>query len=91
MNLFAEQSVEITNALGLHIGPSAIVAKTAISFHSRITIISGANAVDARSAVALVGLGAKVGTRLKICAEGPDAEAAVKAIAAVIRSKFGEQ
>lgn len=47
--------------------------------------------MNARSIVALTMLGAGVGTRLTIRAEGPDAESAVKAIAALFEGKFGEE
>jgi phosphocarrier protein len=86
----AEQAVEITNALGLHVRPGAMVAKTAISFLSNITITRGTDVVDARSSIALTALGAGIGSRLTIRAEGPDAGAAVKAIAALFNAKFGE-
>ena len=91
MSPVAEQAVEVKNALGLHIGPAGMVAKTAIGFRSNITITCGKDAVNARSMVALTTLGAGIGTWLKIRAEGPDAEAAVKAIAALFNGKFGEE
>ena len=67
-----------------------MVAKTAIQFRSYITIARGTDVANARSPVALTTLGAGIGTRLKIRAEGPDADDAVKAIAALFNGKFGE-
>jgi len=91
MSLVAEEAVEITNAQGLHVRPAAMVAKAAISFLSNITIVRGTDVVNARSSVALTTLGAGIGTRLTIRAEGPDADAAVNAVAALFRGKFGEE
>ncbi len=91
MSQVAEEAVEITNAQGLHVRPSAMVAKAAISFLSNITITRGTDVVNARSSVALTTLGAGIGTRLTIRAEGPDADAAVNAVAALFRGKFGEE
>jgi len=89
-NSVAEQVVEVKNAFGIHIRPAGIIAKTAISFRSKIAIIRGNEVVNARSIVALTTLGAGLGTRLTIRADGPDAEAAVKAVVALFESKFGE-
>jgi phosphotransferase system HPr (HPr) family protein len=82
--------VEITNTLGLHIRPAGVLSKTALSFRSRISVALGADVADARSIVGLVALGAGLGARLTIRAEGPDAEAAVAAIRGLIEGKFGE-
>jgi phosphocarrier protein HPr len=90
-NSVAERTVEVTNAFGLHIRPAGMAAKTAISFRSKISIIRGNDVTNARSIVALTTLGAGLGTRLTIRAEGPDADAAVKAIAALFENNFGEE
>jgi PTS hybrid protein len=90
MDNVAEAMVEIRNKLGLHIHPSDLLAKTAVRFLSRITIERGEDIADARSIVDLTALGAGIGTRLKIRAQGPDAEAALAAIVKLIEGKFGE-
>jgi phosphotransferase system HPr (HPr) family protein len=86
----AEATVTIANALGLHIHPAELIAKTAFSFLSKVTITRGKDVVSARSAVALTTLGAAMGERLTIRAEGRDAEAAVSALVALFESGFGE-
>jgi phosphotransferase system HPr (HPr) family protein len=90
MDNVASAIVEIRNQLGLHIHPSDLVAKTAVRFLSRVTIACDGNIADARSVVGLTALGAGLGARLTIRAEGPDAEAAVAAIRGLIEGKFGE-
>ena len=86
----AEAAVEVKNALGIHIRPAGMIAKTAISFRSKISIIRAGEVVSARSIVALTTRGAGLGTRLTIRAEGADAEDAVQALAALFEGKFGE-
>jgi phosphocarrier protein HPr len=86
----ASANVEVRNKLGLHIHPSDLVAKTALHFLSRVTIESGRDIADARSIVELTALGAVHGTQLTIRAEGPDAEAAVKALVELFERRFGE-
>jgi len=87
----AEGTVEIKNQLGLHVRSSALLAKTAIKFLSHITIAYGDNRVSARSAVALTMLGARVGTRLTVTAEGPDAADALRAVQTLFEEGFGEE
>ncbi|MGO9060290.1 MAG: HPr family phosphocarrier protein [Candidatus Binataceae bacterium] len=89
MNI-AEGTVEVRNRLGLHIRPSTMVAKAAIKYLSTITIARGNKHASARSATSLEMLKARVGTHLKIRAEGPDAKDALKAVLALFERKFGE-
>jgi phosphocarrier protein HPr len=87
----AEAIVEIRNQLGLHLHPADLIAKTALHYLSRITITLGDEVANARSIVALTGLGAGIGTRVSIRAEGSDAESAVTAIVTLFEGKFGEE
>jgi phosphocarrier protein HPr len=86
----AEAQVEVKNALGIHIRPAGMIAKAAISFRSTIAIIRGKEEANARSIVALTTMGAGMGTRLTIRAEGADAESAVRVIGQLFEGKFGE-
>jgi phosphotransferase system HPr (HPr) family protein len=87
----AEATIEITNKRGIHVHPSEEIAKIALHFLSKISIISGHDIANARSVISLTGLGAGFGARIRIHAEGPDADAAVHAIAALFATKFGEE
>ena len=60
----AEGTVEVKNRLGLHMGPTTMVAKTAIKYLSTITIARGNKQASARSASSLERLKAKAGTHL---------------------------
>lgn len=87
----AEGTVEIKNKSGLHVRTAAMMAKVAIRFLSNITIADSKATVNARSAVGLMSLGARIGTRLQIKAVGPDAQDALAAIRKLINEKFGDQ
>jgi phosphocarrier protein HPr len=89
-NRVARATVEVRNGSGLHLRPAALISKAAISFRSKISIIRGKQVANARSIVGLTTLGASLGTGLTIEAEGPDAESAVRAIAALFDGGFGE-
>jgi len=86
----AEGIVEVKNRFGLHVRTSSMVAKTALQFLSNITLSLGDHCVSARSVIHMTTMGAGVGTLLKVRAEGPDAEIALKAVRALFDDKFGE-
>ena len=83
-------TVVLTNRMGLHARPSTQIATTSSRFHSDVTITKDDMAVDAKSVLELLMLAAECGSELTISADGDDAGAAVKAIAALVESRFGE-
>lgn len=86
-----EKEVVIKNPLGLHVRPSAALAQAAGRFRSKIEIQRDGLKVNAKSSLDLLTLAAIQGVRLKIRAEGDDAEAALQAVVALIESGFGEE
>lgn len=80
------RSLVLTNKLGLHARPAAVVARKASEFEAAVTI----NGVDAASVLALMALGLVGGAEIELTASGPQAEAAIEAVAAEIESGFGE-
>lgn len=81
------RTLTLTNALGLHARPAAIVARKASEFDAQVTI----NGVDAASVLALMALGLTGGAEVQLSATGAQADAAVAAIADEIESGFGEE
>ena len=77
-------------AHGIHARPAASLANLAKSFAAEIAIMSGGKRVNARSPIALMGLGLTRGAAVTAIAKGSDAEAALAAIAALIESGMGE-
>ena len=87
----AEGTVEIKNKLGLHLRAATLLVKTAGKFSSAITLTRGKDRASARSVIGLMTLGAGIGTKLRVKAEGADAEQALKAVEALFNDKFGEE
>jgi len=87
----AEAAVQIKNRLGLHLRAATTLAQTAARFKSSITVGRGENQVSARSVTALIMLGAGKGTKLRLKAEGEDAQAAVAELAQLFSDGFGEE
>ena len=85
-----ETTVEVKNRLGLHLRAAATLAETAGRFKSNVTLGRGKNQVSARSVTGLMMLGAGIGTKLKLHAEGEDAREAVAAIRQLFEARFGE-
>ena len=77
-------------AHGIHARPAAALANLAKSFAAEMAIMSGGKRANARSPVALMGLGLTKDAVVTAIAKGSDAEAALAAIAALIESGMGE-
>ena len=88
--LMAERSVKIVNKLGIHARPAAEIVKTAAKFGSNITIVRDDLEVNGKSIMGVMMLAAEQGAMIDLRADGPDAEAALDALAAVIADGFGE-
>lgn len=86
-----ETEVEIKNADGLHMRPAMQFVDIANRFDCSITVSSGEITVDGRSIMEMSMLAATVGTKLKIKAEGDDAEQLIEALRELVEEKmFGE-
>ena len=86
-----ERTVKIVNQNGLHARPAAEIVKTASRFQSDITLVRDDLEVNGKSIMGVMMLAAEYGSTLIIRAEGPDADQALDAIAALIAARFGEQ
>jgi phosphocarrier protein HPr len=87
----AEAPVQIKNRLGLHLRAATTLAQAAARFKSTITVGRGNNQASARSVTALIMLGAGKGTKLRLKAEGEDAQAAVDELTQLFSNGFGEE
>ena len=86
-----QASAKITNKRGLHARAAAKIVEAAARFQSEITIVKDGNRVNARSIMGLMMLAASLGSEIGVEAEGPDQEAAMTAMLALIEAKFGEE
>ena len=84
------RELEIENELGLHARAAAKFVRCAGGFESQLTIVCGDMSVDGKSIMGVLLLAAPKGTVLEIIAEGTDEEAAIVAVAELVKAKFGE-
>ena len=84
------RDVVVPNALGLHARAAARFVQTAARFAAQIRVRRGGRTVDGKSLMGVLLLAASQGSTLQIDAEGPDADAALDALAALVASGFGE-
>lgn len=83
-------SIIIINKLGLHARASAKLTKLASSFQSDVFLSRNDRRVNAKSIMGVMMLAAGIGTVVELETTGPDEQAAIDAIAALINDKFGE-
>lgn len=84
------REVEIVNKLGLHARASAKLTQLASGFQSEIWLSRSGRRVNAKSIMGVMMLAAGKGSTVLLEAEGPDAEAALDALARLISERFGE-
>jgi phosphocarrier protein len=89
--LVSETTVEIKNADGLHMRPAMQFVDLASRFDCEISVSNGQTTADGKSIMQMSMLAATCGTRLKVRAEGPDADKAIEALRELVETKlFGE-
>jgi len=86
----ASVDAEIVNKLGLHARAAAKLTHVASGFQSEIWLSRSGRRVNAKSIMGVMMLAAGKGSTVRIDADGPDAEAALQALAALIANRFGE-
>jgi phosphocarrier protein HPr len=86
----AAAEITIVNTRGLHARAAARFVKTAGGFTAEIRVTKDGTTVPGTSIMGLMMLGAAPGSTLLLEAEGPDAEAAVAALVALVADGFGE-
>ena len=87
----ASRKVDIINERGMHARASAKFVKLAAEFDAEISVSRDGQTVDARSIMGLMMLAAGPGSSVELKAEGPDAEAALQALAALVANRFDEE
>ena len=87
----AARELAITNQRGLHARASAKFVKCAEGFDAEITVTRDGMSVPATSIMGLMLLGAAMGTSIMVEARGPEAEAALAALAQLVDAKFDEE
>jgi phosphocarrier protein HPr len=83
--------VTIVNKLGLHARAATRLVNCASGFTAEVRLVRGARTVNAKSIMGVLTLAAAAGTELVVEADGPDEDAALEAIAALVEDRFGEE
>jgi phosphotransferase system HPr (HPr) family protein len=85
--------VDVHNPSGLHARPAAVFVKAAAGFRSDVRVAnltSGTPEVSAKSILAVLGLGASSGHRIRLRADGEDEADAVRILADLVVAGLGE-
>ena len=78
------RKVTVTDPLGLHMRPLTVFAQRAGQFKSTVTVEKDTQRVNGKSPLELMLLAAQQGTELVLEVSGPDAEAAIDELAALL-------
>ena len=84
------RDILIANRRGLHARAAARFVQCAEKFDAVVTVSKDGHTVGGTSIMGLMMLAAAPGTTIRVSASGPEAEAALAALAQLIGSNFGE-
>ncbi len=88
--MISKRKVKIRNKLGLHARPAAIFVQIANKFDSVITVTKGNQKVDGKSIMGIMMLAAGKGDMVHLCAEGDDAEEAIRHLEKLLSGQMEE-
>jgi phosphotransferase system HPr (HPr) family protein len=86
----ASRVVCINNPHGLHMRPITALSRRAKDFQAEVTITKDHNRVNVQHIIEMMTLAVEKGSQLLLEAVGPDAEAALAAIAEIIEHDFSK-
>jgi phosphocarrier protein HPr len=81
----------IINQRGLHARASAKFVKCAEGFDAAVTVSRDGQSVPGTSIMGLMMLAASLGTSITVEVSGPQADAAMEALSALVANKFDEE
>ena len=84
----AAADVVVRNPQGLHLRPATEFARLALSTGCKVRVRTGGADANGTSVLELAMLGIAQGATLRISAEGPGAEGAVRALVALVDNGF---
>ncbi|WP_075216535.1 HPr family phosphocarrier protein [Mongoliimonas terrestris] len=84
------RDLPIINRKGLHARASAKFVQCVESFDAEVTVSKDGHGVSGTSIMGLMMLAAGIGSTIQVSATGPEAEAALSAITALVGNRFGE-
>jgi len=90
MSTIVERIVTVINPMGIHMRPANLLSRAAGRFQCTIEIEKDGQAIDGKSIMSILTLGARQGTRLALRARGVDAQEAVDVLAELFEQGFDE-
>ncbi|MDR0417462.1 MAG: glucose PTS transporter subunit IIA, partial [Propionibacteriaceae bacterium] len=84
------EGLVVPNPSGLHARPAATLVALAKEYEAEVRLRRGDDTANAKSILAVMGLAVGYGQKIVVTAHGPDAEAAVAAIAQAVKDGLGE-
>ena len=91
----AEIEVDVRNPSGLHARPAATFVRAAGGFTADVSVTNlsrdSGRSASAKSVLGVMGLAVARGHRIRIAADGSDAEEAVAGLAELVESGLGEE
>ena len=78
----------ITDPMGMHARPAAMLVKAVAPFASKVTVTAPTGTADARRLMALMKLAAKQGMELTVTGEGDDEETAAAELQAFLTANL---
>lgn len=85
-----KREIVIINKLGLHARAAAKFVTLASRFDAEIRLLRNDREVNGKSIMGVMMLAAARGTRLELCADGPEAEQALEHLEGLILRRFDE-
>jgi phosphocarrier protein HPr len=82
--------ITVKHQVGLHARPASLFVKTSQRFDSNITVTHNDKTVNAKSILSVLGLGVTKNANISICADGADADDALKSLKELVENNFGE-
>jgi len=84
------RQLEIKNRLGLHARAAGLIVEAVRRLDAEITVTKDDQTVNGKSILGLMMLAAGPGSFIDVAAQGPDAQAALDAIAELVEARFNE-
>lgn len=85
------RELAIRNQYGIHARPAAMFVKTASKYEADVTVEKDNVRVSGKSIMGLMTMEASCGTKIRITAEGADADQALDELQKLVEHKFYEE
>lgn len=85
------RELAILNQYGIHARPAAMFVKTASKYEADVTVEKDNIRISGKSIMGLMTIEASYGTKIKVTAEGTDADQAIDELQKLVEHKFNEE